>query len=105
MASQLSGIITIAAAGTAQQFTTDIGGGTFTFKAIGANTGTYCYVGNDGADDVSSANGYQLKKGVDAIPLTVHELSDVWGDSDTSGDKICWIRNMGEGIGIAPPAY
>ena len=102
----LSGQVTVTTAGAAVAFTTagTAGPGTYLIKPMGANTGTYVYLGNDGADDCTSSNGYQLKKGVDTILVTVTDLSEYRLDADTSGDKACWVRVMGEGGGVAPPA-
>jgi hypothetical protein len=98
----LSGQITVTTAGTAVTGATT-GPGTFQLTPVHGNTGTYCYVGNDGEDDVSSANGYHIKK--DGVPLilTVTDLDEWYFDSDTSGDKIAWVRILGENQGIYPP--
>jgi len=106
MSKVLSGQVVVTTAGTAVPFTTAgfTGPGTYLVKPMGGNTGTYCYIGEDGAGDVTSSNGLQLKKGIDAIVITATDLSYYYVDSDTSGDKVCWLRVMGEGNYIAPPA-
>jgi hypothetical protein len=86
----ISGVITIATAGTAVQGTDiALGNGVF-IKALSGNTGKV-YVGNDGAGDVTSANGFELAQG-DLILLQVANLNNLWFDSATNGDKICWLK-------------
>ena len=101
----LSGQVAVTTAGTAIPFTTAgvAGPGTYLVKPLSSNTGTYMYIGNDGASDVTSSNGMQLKKGLDAIIITVSDLSEYYLDTDTSDDVMCYLRVMGEGQGIAPP--
>jgi hypothetical protein len=104
MTRQLSGQVVVAAAGTAVQFTTgNIGPGTYRVKALGGNTGNYMFVGNSSTGDVTSSNGYQLTKAVDSILVTVTDLSELWLDTDTNGDGVCWIRVIGESVGVRPP--
>lgn len=84
-----SGQITVTTAGTAVQGSDTGGGSTFYIKALAGNTGIV-YVGNDGAGDVTSANGFELSAGE-----VVHFsgiLEDLWFDAATDGDKLCWIR-------------
>lgn len=82
-----SGQITIAAAGSAVR-------GTFStakvvvVKAHPDNADTV-WVGNDGADDVTSANGFPLDPG-EGLVMT-GGLSDVFFDADSNGDKVCWL--------------
>ena len=83
----LSGLITVTTAGTAVK-------GTFApnqavaVKAHPDNSDTV-WVGNDGADDVTSANGFPLDPG-EGVVLT-GGLSSYWFDADVSGEKICWL--------------
>ena len=91
MAQQVSGQVTVSTAGTAVAGP-DIEGGVFQFQANPANTGTYCYVGSDGAGDVSSTTGFTLKKGQNTLILVVSNLDRLYFDSDTNGDKVDWIR-------------
>ena len=100
----LSGQISVTTAGTAVAFTTSSAAGLYEIKPLGGNTGTYIYVGNDGAGDVTSSNGYQLKKGLDSILVSVTDLAQLFLDADTDGDGACWHRVAGEAIGITPPA-
>jgi len=92
----LSGVITIATAGTAQQgsdiaaWVPAIEGGGFFIRGLSANTGVV-YVGNDGAGDVSSSNGYSLAAGAQ-IFVTCNNLNELWFDAATNGDKVCWLK-------------
>lgn len=84
-----SGQITIVTAGTAVQGTA-IPGQEFVIKAHPSNTGVI-YVGNDGAGDVTSSNGFPLSAG-DALPMALGNLSELWFDAAENGDVACWIR-------------
>ena len=84
-----SGQITVATAGTAVQGTSTAKYTGFFIKALAGNSGIG-YVGNDGADDVTSGNGYELSAG-DQIYLEAQNLDDLYFDVATSGDKFCWI--------------
>ena len=100
----LSGQVICTCAGKAVQFTTTKAG-TYLIKPLGGNNGTYIYVGNDGSTtgDVTSSNGYQLKKGLDSLLITVTNLNQLWLDATTNLEGACWTRVMSEGVGIAPP--
>lgn len=98
----LSGFITVTTAGTAVAGPAT-GPGTFALIANPANTGTYCYVGNDGADDVASTNGYPLSKTLgNQIVLVVGlgGLAEYYFDSDTNGDDLIYLKLAGEGDGV-----
>jgi len=83
-----SGQITVTTAGTAVQGTaTDKHYGIY-IKALIGNTGLV-YFGNDGAGDVTSANGYELSPG-NQVLVEVSNLANLWFDSATNGDKFCW---------------
>lgn len=86
----LTGQITVTTAGTAVQ-----GGGVpltngVFIKALGGNTGKV-YVGNDGYNDVTSGNGYELAAGEVAI-FQVANLNHLWFDAATNNDKFCWMK-------------
>ena len=101
MATARSGQITVAATGTAVTGP-DSGPGTFLLWANPANTGTLCYVGNDGADDVGSTTGYTLSKSIgNTVVLKVSNLNQWYFDADTNGDKIQYIMIEGESLGPA----
>ena len=85
-----SGQINIASAGTAVQGP-DEQCRHVAIKALSGNTGV-AFVGNDGAGDVSSANGFELAATDDAIILHVNNLQDLWFDASNNDDKLCWIK-------------
>ena len=84
-----SGQITVTTAGTAVQGTATAMYRGFFIRALSTNTGIV-YVGNDGAGDVTSGNGYELKKG-EQIYVECENLNELWFDAATNGDKFCWI--------------
>lgn len=86
----VSGQITVTTAGTAVQGTDVTLNNGVWLAALGGNTGN-CYVGNDGANDVTATNGFELVKGVTFIHVTVRNLNELWFDAATNGDKVCWI--------------
>lgn len=102
MATAVSGFITIATAGTALAGPAS-GPGTFLIIANPANTGTYCYMGDDGAGDVASTNGYPLSKTLgNQVVVTVGPggLAEYMFDSDTNNDDLIYLRIAGEGDGV-----
>ena len=102
MAQTLSGFITL---GTAAEAGPDTGAGTFVLIANPANTGTYCYIGNDGADSITATNGYPLSKTLgNQIVVTVGDagFTSYQFISDTQNDDVIYLRIAGEGD--APPA-
>ena len=85
----LSGQITVTTAGTAVQGS-DVPGTMFSLKAHPDNTDTV-WVGEDGAGDVSSSNGYPLNFG-ESVVVEVANLNHLWFDADVNGEKICWLK-------------
>ena len=59
-------------------------------KALTTNIGLV-YVGNDGAGDVNSANGYPLAAGDQIIFGFVSNLSAVILDSAVNGEGVAWL--------------
>lgn len=59
-------------------------------KALLANTNNM-YVGNDGAGDVTSANGMQLDAGEVIIFNYVGDLNTLWIDSSVNGEGVSWL--------------
>ena len=89
--SQLSGQVNVTTNGTAVQGP-DIKGKMFALQAHPSNSDV-AWVGNDGANDVSSANGFPLNAVGPGIVLVVDSsLNELWFDAATNGDDICWIR-------------
>jgi hypothetical protein len=87
----ITGQITVTTAGTAVQGPdVPLPNGVF-IKALAGNTGKV-YVGNDGAGDVTSGNGYELEAGKAAPPIQVANLNELWFDAATNGDKFCWLK-------------
>jgi hypothetical protein len=104
MATAISGFITIT--GTTPVVTAGpaTGAGTFVLIANPANTGTYCYVGNNGSDTVSSTTGYPLSKTLgNQVVVTVGTggLAELYFLSDTQNDDIIYLKIAGEGDGVA----
>lgn len=101
MAKQLSWVLTIDAAGTAEAGPTT-GPGIFLVKADAANTGSYVYIGNDGEDDVTNANGYKIGTSEQVvIHVGPGGLAEYMFDVDTDGDKIVILKVGGEAEGPA----
>lgn len=90
--SQYSGQLTVTTAGTAEQgpATPEVAGnGLFVIRALSGNTNS-AYVGNDGAGDVASTNGFELPAG-EMVYVRVRKLSDLWFDVSTNGDGFSWL--------------
>lgn len=100
----LSGQVVLTCAGKAVQFTSTHAG-TFMIKPLSTNTGLI-WVGNDGSTtgDVTSSNGYELKKDIDKLIVTVTNLNQLWLDGTTTGETACWAKIMAENAGGSPPA-
>lgn len=90
----LSGKKTITAAGTAEALGTTEINGPVAVKALSTNTGLI-YVGNDGAGDVSSANGFQLSAGEVVVFDMITLLSEIMVDAAVNGEGVTWIMLTG----------
>ncbi len=102
-----SGQTTVATAGTAVQISsTVLKVSWIRIKALAANTDTM-YVGQDGAGDVRSSNGYPILAGDDvedrALKLDYRNpgtgkgsenLQNLWVDAAVNGEKIAWIAGL-----------
>ena len=86
---QRTGQVTVTTAGTAVQGGSAIGS-LWAFAPHPDNTGI-AYMGNDGAGDVTSANGFPLPSG-STIILNAGNLNEFYFDSTQDGDKVCWMR-------------
>jgi len=86
----ISGQNTVAAAGTAEALGSGHVRGALLVKALTTNTGLV-YVGNDAADDVTSANGMPLAAGDCVTFAYVGNLSDIWIDSAVSSEGVAWL--------------
>lgn len=83
-----SGQVTVTTAGTAVSGP-DQKARLVVVKALAGNTGIV-YVGNDGAGDVTSGNGFELSTG-ESVLLQVPNLNELRFDAAEDGDKLCWI--------------
>ena len=83
----LAGQITVSTAGTAVQGSVSPAGHDVAVKAHPDNTDTV-WIGQDGAGDVTSSNGFPLDPGEGIV---VPDLRQYWFDADSSGDKVCWV--------------
>ena len=90
MATAMSGQKTVTAAGTAVALGAGAVNGPLMVKALLANTNNI-YVGNDGANYVTSANGMQLDAGEVIIFNYVGGLSSIYIDADTNGEGVSWL--------------
>lgn len=89
-ATQITGQITVSTAGTAVQGPNiPLTNGVFV-EALNSNIGNV-YVGNDGAGDVTSSNGFELAAGK-AVLVQVSNLNQLWFDAAVNGEKFCWMK-------------
>lgn len=87
----ISGQKTVTTAGTAERLHTGlVANAALMVKALPANTGIM-YIGNDGAGDVSSANGMPLSAGDAAVFAFVSDLREIWVDSTVNGEGVAWL--------------
>jgi hypothetical protein len=86
----LSGQTTVAAAGTAVVLGTQNNFGALMVKALDTNTGIVA-VGNDGAGDVTVANGMRLAAGDVIVFSYVGNLASIWVDSAVNGEGVAWL--------------
>jgi hypothetical protein len=86
----MSGQTTVTTAGTEVILNADQACNAVLIKAITANTGIM-YVGNDGANAVSSTTGYPLSSGEAPIVLEVKNLNQIYVDASVNGEKVAWI--------------
>ena len=80
-----TGQYTVTTAGTAVRV--DVSAESLLIRAMSTNSG-YIYVGDP---NVTSSNGFQLGPG-QAITVSTYLSRNVYVDSDTNGDKICYFR-------------
>ena len=86
----VSGKTTVTSAGTAVALGSQAVYAALLVKALAGKTGVV-YVGNDGAGDVSSANGFELGAGEVAVFDYVSDLSRLMVDAAVSGEGVCWL--------------
>jgi len=85
-----AGQITVTTAGTAVAGA-DVEGRKFLLLAPAGNSGEV-YVGNDGADDVTASNGFEIPQESPILVQVRRNLKELYFDSASNGDKICWWR-------------
>ena len=85
-----SGQKTVTAAGTAEALGSQVVNGPLMVKALLANTNNI-YIGNDGSDDITSANGLELDAGDAVIFEFVGNLAHLYLDADTNGEGVAWL--------------
>lgn len=90
----ISGQRTVTTAGTAVALGTQQISGSLVIKALPANTGVM-YVGNDGAGDVTTANGFPLSAGEVVVFDHVANLGDVMVDAAVNGEGVAWLASGG----------
>lgn len=86
----LSGVVTVAVAGTAVQFPDITINGPVAISAPKANTGV-AFIGHVDKD-VAAANGYELAQGERVEMYFVDNLNVLWADVATGGDKVTWMK-------------
>ena len=86
----LSGQKTVTTAGTAVNLGSQAVSHGLLVKALPDNTGLV-YVGNDGAGDVASTNGYPLSAGEVLIFEHVSNLGAIMVDSAVNGEGVAWL--------------
>jgi hypothetical protein len=87
----MSGQKSITAAGTAEALSaSNKAQCAVAVKALTTNTGLV-YVGNDGAADVSSSNGFPLAAGDTIIFEYVDDLANIWVDSAVNGEGVAYL--------------
>lgn len=88
----VSGQITVTTAGTAVQGSDENAeqGTLFSLSAHPDNTGTI-WIGNV-SGDVADTTGYPLIANGPPVIRFMTNLSTIWVDADTSGEKLCWIK-------------
>ena len=91
-----SGRTTVATAGTAVALSAvSRRVGRIRIEALLGDAGV-CYVGNDGASDVSSATGFVLypataSRSGNYVEFECIDMADIYVDAATNGDGVCWI--------------
>jgi hypothetical protein len=86
----LSGRKAVTTAGTAVVLGTQQVAAPLAVKANTVNTGLI-YIGNDGAGDVASTNGFSLAAGDVIIFEHVGHLGNIWIDSAVNGEGVSWL--------------
>lgn len=86
----LSGQKTVTTAGTAEALGSAQVSAPLMVKALDTNTGKV-YIGNDGAGDVSSANGLVLLANEAVLFNWVGSLASIFIDVSVNGEGVAWM--------------
>lgn len=86
----ISGLTKLTTAGTAVALGSQAIEGPLAIHAIAGNAGVV-YIGNDGADDVASTNGFEMSAGDTIILSYVSNLSDIYLDAANSDEYVTWL--------------
>jgi hypothetical protein len=86
----LSGQKTVTTAGIAVNLGSQAIAHGILVKALNTNT-DLVYIGNDGAGDVSSSNGFPLAAGEVVIFEHVSNLGAIMVDSAVNGEGVAWL--------------
>jgi hypothetical protein len=86
----ISGQKTVPTAGTAVALGTRQIAGSLAIKALPTNVGIV-FVGNDGAGNVTTANGYPLAAGESVFVDQLGSLGDVMVNSTVNGEGVAWL--------------
>ncbi len=87
----LSGQKTVAAAGTAEALGTAQINAPLLVKALDTNTGKV-FIGNDGAGDVTSSNGFILLANEVVLFDWIGNMASVMLDVSVSGEGVSWLK-------------
>jgi hypothetical protein len=87
----ISGHKAITTAGTALVLGSLAINGPLMVKALAANTGLM-FIGNDGANDVTSGNGLELAAAEVVVFDFVGNLASLWLDSAVNGEGVAWLQ-------------
>jgi len=86
----ISGLCTLTTAGTAVVLGTQTIQGPIAIHAVAGNAGVV-YIGNTGADDVASTNGFEMSAGETIVLSYVENLSDIYVDAANSTEYVTWL--------------
>lgn len=85
----MSGQTTVTTAGTEVLLSSSQPCNSVVIKALTSNTGIM-YIGNDGANAVSSSTGFPLNKD-EQIVVAIKNLNQIYVDASVNGEKVAWI--------------
>ncbi|MCC6957972.1 MAG: hypothetical protein IT316_14325 [Anaerolineales bacterium] len=86
----ISGQKTVTTAGAAVPLGADPICAPLMVKALPGNTGSVA-IGNDGSNDVTTANGLLLAAGESVVFSYVSTLAQLYVDAAVNGEGVCWV--------------